>query len=140
MGVLAEDVEDHGGAVDRRAPEQLLQVVLLRRRQLVVEHDGVGVDGEAQLLELLDLALADVPGVIGRVAPLHDPLDDVGAGGVDEQGELVEAGLDVLVVVSGRATPTSTIFSRIVRSIRVPPRLRCTGCCVMSTSISMVPT
>ena len=49
VGVLGEDVEDHRGAVDRRAPEQLLQVVLLRRRELVVEHDRVGVDGQAQL-------------------------------------------------------------------------------------------
>ena len=31
VGVLGEDVEDHGGAVDRRATEHLLEVVLLRR-------------------------------------------------------------------------------------------------------------
>ena len=31
VGVLGEDVEDHRGAVDRRAAEQLLQVVLLGR-------------------------------------------------------------------------------------------------------------
>ena len=99
VGVLAEDVEDHGGAVERRATEQLLQVELLARLQLVVEHHRVGVDGQTQLVQLLGLALADVPGVVGRVAPLHHPADLVGAGGVDQQGELVEAGFDRLVVV-----------------------------------------
>jgi hypothetical protein len=95
--VLAEDVEDHRSAVDRRATEQLLQVELLRRGQFVVEHHGVGVDGEAQLAQLLDLALADVPRVVGRLAALHDPTDDIGAGRVDEQLELVEAGVEGVV-------------------------------------------
>ena len=44
--VLGEDVEDHGGAVDSRAPEDLLEVAALRGRQLVVEHNRVGVDLE----------------------------------------------------------------------------------------------
>ena len=48
-GVLGEDVEDHRGAVDGGAPEDLLQVPRLGRRQLVVEDDGVGVDLEAEL-------------------------------------------------------------------------------------------
>ena len=48
VGVLGEDVEDHRGAVDGGAAEQLLQVALLGRRELVVEHDGVGVDRRAQ--------------------------------------------------------------------------------------------
>ncbi len=43
-GVLGEDVEDHRRAVDGGAAEQLLQVAALGRRELVVEHDGVGVD------------------------------------------------------------------------------------------------
>src|SRR5262249_19674822 len=41
VGVLGEDVEDQGDAVDDVAPELLLEVALLRRRQLVVEHDDV---------------------------------------------------------------------------------------------------
>ena len=47
--VLGEDVEDHRGAVDRRATEQLLQVALLGGRQVVFEDHGVGVDGEADV-------------------------------------------------------------------------------------------
>ena len=97
VGVLGEDVEDHRRAVDGGAPEQALEVVLLGRGQLVVEHDRVGVDGEAQQAQLLGLALADEPGVIGVVAPLHHAAGLVGAGGVDQRGELVEAGVGVVV-------------------------------------------
>ena len=44
--VLGEDVEDHGGAVDGGAAEELLEVAALGRRELVVEDNGVGVDLE----------------------------------------------------------------------------------------------
>ena len=102
VGVLGEDVEDHRRAVDGGAAEQTFEVVLLRRRQLVVEHDGVGVDLEAQLAQLLGLALADEPGAVRRVAPLGDAGRLVGAGRVDERGELVEAGLGLLVGHAGK--------------------------------------
>ncbi len=109
-------------------------------RQFVVEHDGVGVDGEADLLELVDLALADVPRVIGRVAALHEAFDDVGTGGVDEQFELVEARVDRLLGgARAAATPTITIFSRTVRSIRVAPSASWYGV-FTQTSISIVAT
>ena len=101
-------------------PEDLLQVAGLGRRQLVVEDDGVGVDRQRQLPQLLGLALADVGGRIGRVAPLHDPGRLVGAGGVDQQGQLVEVLLRSRPRGrGGTVTPTSTIFSRKLRSIRL---------------------
>ena len=96
VGVLGEDVEDHRGAVDGGAPEQLLEVALLGRGQLVVEHHGVAVGLEGHLVQLLGLALAHVGGRIGGATALHDPADLVGAGGVDQQRQLVEAGLGVL--------------------------------------------
>jgi hypothetical protein len=83
-------------------PEHLLEVELLGGRELVVEHDRVGVDGETDLLQLLGLALADVPRVVGRVATLHHPGDHVGACGVDEQDQLVEAGFDRGLVHAGQ--------------------------------------
>ena len=49
VGVLREDVEDHGGAIERGTTEVALEVALLCRGQLVVEHDGVGVDVVTQL-------------------------------------------------------------------------------------------
>ena len=42
--VLRENVEDHRSAVERASLEDALEVELLRRRELVVEHDGVGVN------------------------------------------------------------------------------------------------
>ena len=95
-GVLGEDVEDDGGAVDGRAAEDLLQVALLGRRELVVEDDGVGVDGQRELVELLGLAPADVGGRIGMVPTLDDAADDVGPGRPHQQSQFVEIALDRL--------------------------------------------
>ncbi len=47
-------------------------------------------------LQLIHLARAEERGGIGRVASLDDPRDDVGAGGVDEQGQFVELVLELL--------------------------------------------
>ncbi len=100
-GVLGEDVEDHGGAVERGAAEELLQVALLGGAQLVVEHHGVAVERHRQVLELVGLALAQVGGGVGGHAPLDDPTHHVGAGGVHQQGQLVEVELGLLHVAAG---------------------------------------
>ena len=72
VGVLPEDVEDDGGAVDGRASQQLLQIELLGGGELVVEHDGVHVQLLGQLADLGDLPAAEVGGRIGRHPALHD--------------------------------------------------------------------
>ena len=104
-GVLGEDVEDHRRAVDRGTPQQLLQVVLLGRGQLVVEDDGVGVDGEAQFAQFFGLALADEEGVVRVIARLHQPAHLVGAGRVDQRRQFVEAGVGVLLGRPGERDP-----------------------------------
>ena len=88
--VLGEDVEDQRDAVDDVAREQLLEVALLRGRELVVEDHEVDVERVRELAQLLGLARADVGRGIGTVAPLEHELDRFGARGVDEQRELVE--------------------------------------------------
>ena len=103
-GVLGEDVEDHRRAVDGGAPEQLLQVAVLGRRQLVVEDDRVGIEAAAQRGDLLRLAPPDERGRVGGVAPLHDAAHDVGAGAVHQLRQLVELLLDHLGW-SGRERP-----------------------------------
>ena len=122
VGVLGEDVEDHRRAVDRRAAEQALQVVLLGRGQLVVEHDGVGVDGEAQLAQFLGLALADEPRAIGDVAALRDRVPTSSAPAVSTRAasssRLASASSSV---TPGKATPTRTMRSRNARSMSVAP-------------------
>ncbi len=96
MGVLGEDVEDHRRPVDGGPAEDPLEVPLLGRRQLVVEDHRVGVHGLADPAQLLGFAPADIGRRVRGLAPLHDTGRLIGAGGVDEQGELVEAGLDLL--------------------------------------------
>ena len=103
--VLGEDVEDHRRPVDGGATEQLLQVPVLRRRQLVVEDDGVGVEAVAQGGDLLRLAATDEGRRVGRVAPLHDSPDDVGAGAVHQPGELVQLLADHLLGQAGEDDP-----------------------------------
>ena len=73
VGVVGEDVEDHRGAVDHRHPQRRLQVALLARRQLVVAGDHVGVAGGDLLLQLGELAAAEVAVGVGR-RPLLDRL------------------------------------------------------------------
>jgi hypothetical protein len=48
VGILGEDVEDHRRAVDGGAAQDLLQIALLGRAQLVVEHHRVRVHLERQ--------------------------------------------------------------------------------------------
>ena len=63
----------------------------------MLEDDGVGVQGEADLAQLLHLARAEERRRVGGVATLHDARDDVGAGGVDEQRQLVELVIELLL-------------------------------------------
>ena len=88
--MLGEDVEDQRDAIDDVAREQLLEVALLRGRELVVEHHEVDVERFRELAQLFRLARTDVGGGIGSVAPLEHELDRLCACGVDEERELVE--------------------------------------------------
>ena len=63
-GVLGENVENDGGAVERRPAENLLEVVLLGGGELVVEDDRVGIDRVGGRLNLLGLTGTDVGGRI----------------------------------------------------------------------------
>ena len=96
VGVLGEDVKDHSGPVDRGPAEDPLEVPLLGRRQLVVEDHRVGIHGLADPAKLLCLAPADVGRRVRGIAALHNAGCLVGTCGVDEQGQLIEARLDLL--------------------------------------------
>ncbi len=97
-GVLGEDVEDHRGAIEGAASEDALEVELLGGAELVVEDDRVGIERNGQVADLVGLALPDEGRGVGPVTALGDPGDDVGAGGVDELGQLVERLVDGLVI------------------------------------------
>ena len=97
-GVLGEDVEDQGDAVDDVDLELRSRFRCWAGRELVVEHDDVGVERGHELAHLGELAAAQVRGRVGAVPALHDALERLGAGGVGEQRELVEGAVGVLDV------------------------------------------
>ena len=79
-GMLGEDVEDQLRAVDHARPDRVLEVALLHRIELAVDEQALGVGLVEELLQLLELALADV-GSLGRTRPmLHDAADRLDAG------------------------------------------------------------
>jgi len=101
-GVLGEDVEDHRGAVQRRPLQDRLEVALLGRGELVVENDGVCVVLLGEVAYLDRLAAADVRGDVRGVAVLEHPGHRVGSGRVDQSGQLVHRGVDLVGVFSAQ--------------------------------------
>jgi hypothetical protein len=93
--VVGEDVEDHGGAVDHRHAERLFEVTFLSRRELVVGRDEVRAGAVDRLLELLQLAAAEVAVRVGLLTGLHHLPGRRDAGRTQELLELVEEPLGV---------------------------------------------
>ena len=136
-GVLGEDVQDHRGAVDRGASEDLLQVALLGRREVVFEDHRVRVDAR------------DRSRATRRPCPnrgtwrgraRHDAARRAPRRRRRRCRRAAPARRVVVELASvatpGNCTPTSTIFSRNVRSmsvvgiyvtLRAIPRSRRTG-------------
>ena len=73
-GVLGEDVEDQLRPVDHARLQRVLERLLLHRRELVVHDQRLGARALERLLQLLELAFADVG---ARVWPLP-VLDELG--------------------------------------------------------------
>ena len=99
-GVLGEDVEDHGGAVERGTLQDRLEVALLRRGEFVVEHDGVGVVVLGDVADLGGLAAAHVGGDVGGIPTLKHPGHRIGTSRVNQAGQFVHRGVDLLLVVA----------------------------------------
>ena len=94
VGVVGEDVEDHGRPVHHRDAELGLEVPLLARSQLVVAGDQVRVPGRDLALQLVDLAPAEVAVGVGLVAVLDQVAGGRHPGGPEQLlqlGELVAA-------------------------------------------------
>ena len=118
-GVLGEDVEDHRGAVDGGAPEQLLQVALLRRRELVVEHDRVAVAsrGRPRAAPRPCPCRCRSAGRARRGAGRRGPPSSAPAVSTSSASSSRPASVSS-ALSGGMVTPTRTIFSRKERSIR----------------------
>ena len=130
VGVLGEDVEDHRGAVDARCARAASRGCTAGPGVSSLSNTTVSAStAEAQLAQLLGLALADEGGGSGASRRCTTRADLVGAGGVDQQRQLVEAGARCRRRASGGSvTPTSTMRSRMVRSMSVRAESpRCTA-------------
>ncbi len=79
-GVLREDVEDQLRPVDDARLEKVLEPPLLARRELVVDEQRLGPRLGEGVLQLLELALADVGGGVRAQARLDHGVDGLDAG------------------------------------------------------------
>jgi hypothetical protein len=82
-GSAGEDLQDQAGAVHHLGFPGLFQVALLDRRQLVVDHDEVAAQLVGQVVDLLDLALAEQgsghgAAQIGQLGPDHKQVQGLG--------------------------------------------------------------
>ena len=100
MGVGGEDVEDQRRAVDDTDLEAVLEVALLGGRQLVVNHEHLGLDHGELLLKLIDLARAEVGLELGPVAALDQLPNWLALRRVEQFRQLGEIRLDALVWTS----------------------------------------
>ena len=97
-GVLGEDVEDQLRPVDHARIERVLEEALLRRIQLVVDDQALGLELLEALLDLLELPLADVGALRGAGTVLDRPADRDHSGRARELLDLGEllGGIDAL--------------------------------------------
>ena len=95
LGVLAEDVEDHGRAVDDLDLHDVLERTTLAGGEFGVGDDRVGADGRDDVAELLCLAAPDVGRRVGMGPALQDGVEHHGTGGLGERGELAQRVLGI---------------------------------------------
>ena len=88
--VGGEDIQDHGGPVDHRHPDCLLEIALLPGRQLVVARNQIRVGRRHVRLDLVELAGTDVAVRVRLIAPLDDLADGHDAGGQEQLAQLGE--------------------------------------------------
>ena len=97
LGVLTEDVEDDGGAVDHFDLDDVFERAPLTGREFSVGDDGVGADGRDEVAELCRLAAPDVGRRVGVRAALQHAVEHDGARGLGERGELAQRVLGVVL-------------------------------------------
>ncbi len=95
LGVLAEDVEDHGGAINHLDLHHVLQRAALAGCELGVGDDRVGAGCGDQVLQLLRLAPAEVGGGIGMGPPLQHAVEHDGTCRLGEGGEFAQRVLGI---------------------------------------------
>src|SRR5581483_436865 len=90
---LGEDVEDQSRAIEHAALQELLEIALLARRQLVIEDRELGPGRRREIGDLLRLAAADEETRIGDLTAAADDAGDLRAGRQRELPEFLGLGL-----------------------------------------------
>ena len=98
-GARREDVEDDFGPVHDAAPGRILDVLPLRRRQLVVEQDERDILGGDALAQFVDLALPQVGRGIRPVELLCQRANDLRPRRVGESFQLEQVFVEVVLRV-----------------------------------------
>ena len=100
--MLSENVEDQLRPVDDPHLQGVLEEPLLNRVELVVDEQGLRLRDQKALLQLLELALADVGALRRTGAVLHDAADRLDTGGSGELFDLGELGVGVFPLGQNR--------------------------------------
>ena len=95
-GVLGEDVEDQLRPVDHPRLQRILELLLLDRRELVVDDQRLGARALEGLLQLLELALPDVRARVGPFPVLDELGYRLDAGRARQLAKLAEERVDTL--------------------------------------------
>jgi hypothetical protein len=95
--MLAEDVEDHRGAIDHLDLHDVFECSALAGCQLGVGDDRVGAEGRDDVPQLLGLAAAEVGARVGMGPALEEPVEHSGARRLGECREFAERVLGVVL-------------------------------------------
>ncbi len=85
-----EDVEDHLGAIHHFRLELFLEVARLRRPEVIVKDNDVGLVRIDQQLELVDLSRADVRRDINLMPLLQHLADNLEIGRLGQSSQLIQ--------------------------------------------------
>ena len=88
--MAGKNVQDELCAVDHTGLDHLLDIALLRGRQIVIEKDEIRRDGGCGSGNLLKLSPPDQRGRIGSIAALKELANHLGAGAHRQCAQLVE--------------------------------------------------
>ncbi len=89
-GMFRKDIENKAGAVDDLHIERLFQVLVLARRELIIENDDAGAFGMHLIVDLLNLPFTDICRRIRTFAVLNHFTDDSRAGRDGQLAKFIE--------------------------------------------------
>ena len=110
LGVLGENVEDEGRAVDDLGVHDVLEASALGGGQLLVNNDGVGLHRTHDLCQLTGLAGPQVGRGVGLHAALDDAVEHARTGGLRERGELTQRVLCLFFALHGAQAHEHDLF------------------------------